>query len=490
MIMNEANEYNDRRNDDFSNDHDFLRFIQDCKEDDLSEMLSQRVVPSFLHSLRRHNIDKFSEYAVRIWTVDMLLDGLKPTTVRRYTGALHTLFLQWLETEGRSLKEDFIFTIPLSGLAGEDNGSKLATVEKNLEKVEVLGRIKVQPDTDAYLYNRAFQYLLFNPEASLQDLVALKFSDSIPDSAHIEDIVLSMKKAPQAKYVFPFQQGKKREPAIVKNLLSELHTMARRVGLTFGSSFSRDSITAIWIAAAVKEGIPYSEITGVIKKLPQEYAFLSLISPVQLTEQRKTEILNDVADYITDKTPGWFVLRLRLGVEPQDIKDRLEDRESPLRRMIQYYYPQRTLKKMENKKMVSYKKPYIPGILFFRLPYDRVAPLIAAVGDLAWCYRTSNNVSSPYSVIPKEEMRIFQRCVGEFTDDIEMDIVTMLPPLAEGDEVVIEDGSPLDGQHATVRKIRSIDGTLTYTLKLSDTEFLRWKEVSLPASHLSKVEAK
>ncbi|MDE6638841.1 MAG: hypothetical protein K2K32_11480, partial [Muribaculaceae bacterium] len=115
--------------------------------------------------------------------------------------------------------------------------------------------------------------------------------------------------------------------------------------------------------------------------------------------------------------------------------------------------------------------------------------LIGLIGDLAWCYRTTANPSSPYSVIPQEEMRIFQRCVGAFTEDIEMDIVSELPPLNVGDEVVIENGTHLDGQVATIRAVRSIDGTLTYTLQLSDTEFIKWKDVNLPASHISKVNA-
>ena len=137
--------------------------------------------------------------------------------------------------------------------------------------------------------------------------------------------------------------------------------------------------------------------------------------------------------------------------------------------------------------MISIKLPIIPGLLFIRMPYDRVTPLIAVIGDLAWCYRSTNNPSSPYSVIPRHEMKAFQKCVGEFTSDIEMDIIASLPPLEVGDEVVIEDGSMLDGQQAIIRKVRSVDGTLTYTLRLSDTAFIKWKDVSLPASHLSKV---
>ena len=69
-----------------------------------------------------------------------------------------------------------------------------------------------------------------------------------------------------------------------------------------------------------------------------------------------------------------------------------------------------------------------------------------------------------------------------------MDIVSSLPPLNVGDEVMIEDGSHLDGQHAVIRKVRNVDGTLTYTLRLSDTEFIKFKDVSLPASHLSKID--
>ena len=347
--------------------------------------------------------------------------------------------------------------------------------------------MSVKPDSPAFVFGKAFLYLLFDPFVSLKDIVAMKFSDSRPDSLHLEDIVTSMRNAPQAKYVFPLQQGKRREPAIIRDLLSELHATGRRAGLKFEESFSRESITSLWIAAAIKEDIPYAEIRGMLPSLPAMYSFLTLIPAAEVSEKRKLEILNTVAYSITNKNPGWFVLRLRSGVTPEKIKDRLKEKESPLQRQIQYYYPLRSIKKIEKKKVVATEVPVIPGLLFFRLPYDRVAPLIGVIGDMAWCYRTSNNPSSPYSVIPQAEMRIFQRCVGAFTEDVEMDIVSSLPPLNVGDEVMIEDGSMLDGQLATIRKVRNVDGTLTYTLRLSDTEFIKWQDISLPASHLSKV---
>lgn len=466
-------------------DLDFLSYVENLNRSNTSEMLASRVIPSFLHSMHRHFIDVFSEEAYRVWIIDMFIEGFKLSTVRRYSGGLHTLYKEWKQSNKDSL--EISFSVPFDEICSDETSPKIAETEKNLQSVDSLVKVKVSSDSPVYVYNKAFQYLLFNPDASIKDVVGLKFSDQLPDSPHLEDIVASMRKAPQAKYVFPLQQGKRREPAIIRDLLAELHNTAKRVGLSFKGNFSRESIHSLWIAAAIKEGISYSEVRSVIRNLPFPYTFLSLIPAAKISDQRREEIINAVAFSITNKAPGWFVLRLRSGVTPDSIKERLDDIESPLRRMIKYYYPLRTIKKVEKKKIITLQTPIIPGFLFFRMPYDRVTSLIAVIGDLAWCYRTSNNPSSSYSVIPQHEMTAFQKCVGEFTSDIEMEIIASLPPLEIGDEVIIEDGSALNGQLATIRKVRSVDGTLTYTLRLSDTAFIRWKDVSLPASHISKV---
>lgn len=465
----------------------FIDFVCNLEDESVSEMLSMRVIPSFIHSMRHHVVTDFTENSLSLWLVDMLLDGHKKSTIRRYLGALHTLYKQYKETEDAK-EPDVDFSIPFGDYYSDATPTRLKDIDKNLKATNNLSKASVKEKSAGYLYIKAFQYLLYNPLANLNDVVNLKYGDDMPDNLHIEDIVTSVRKTPQSQYVFALQQGKRREPAIIKDLLSELHKTADRAGMIFGNSFSRDSITEIWIAAAVKAGIPYRDIVGMLKRLPSVYSFLSLIpANTNITDQKKQEILSIVADTIANKTPGWFVLRLRSGVKPKDIKDRLSDKESPLQRMISYYCPMRTVKRMVNKKMKNKEMPIIPGILFFRLPYDRINPLISIIGDLAWCYRTSANPSSPYSVIPQKEMKMFQKSVGSFTSDIEVDIMSSLPPLSVGDEVVIENGSMLDGQQAIIRKVRSIDGNVTYTLRLSDTAFIRWKEVTLPAANITKL---
>lgn len=463
----------------------FLDYLENANPENMSEMANSRVIPSIVHSMRLQGSTLFSETVLKQWILDMILSGLKGTTIKRYVGALHSLYDSWHDEIVKDDKE-VDFTISKE-IYESDYRHALEELEANLISTQRLIGISIKQNSDAYVYNKAFQYLLFDPYAALQDIVNLKFTDQRPDCLHLEDIVTSMRNAPQAKYVFPLQQGKRREPAIIKDLLVDLHATVRRAGLKFEGSFSRESITSLWIAAAIKEGISYEEIRGMIPMLPNAFHFLSLIEPAKINEARKTEIMNIVAYSISNKNPGWFVLRMRSGVTPERIKDRLKEKESSLQRQIQYYYPKRTIKKIEKKKVITEETPVIPGLLFIRLPHDQVSPLIGIIGDMAWCYRTTANPSSPYSVISQAEMRIFQRCVGAFTEDIEMDIVSELPPLNIGDEVVIENGTHLDGQVATIRAVRSIDGTLTYTLQLSDTEFIKWKDVNLPASHISKV---
>ncbi|MDE6632282.1 MAG: hypothetical protein K2K23_04715, partial [Muribaculaceae bacterium] len=192
----------------------FIEYVFTLDADNLSEMLAFRAIPSMIHSIRRHGICDFSNSFVRLWTVDMLLEGLKGSTVKRYIGAVHTLYKDWVAKSGSSYDES-VFTLSLSGFDTDASAQRLKDTDNNLIAAERFVKVSVKQDSPAFLYSKAFQYLLFNPFASLRDIVNMKFADTRPDCLHLEDIVTSMRNAPQAKYVFPLQQGKRRENAIV-----------------------------------------------------------------------------------------------------------------------------------------------------------------------------------------------------------------------------------------------------------------------------------
>lgn len=467
--------------------NDFLSYVESLEDSELSEMLATRIIPSFIQSVRHHEITSFSDYALKCWFVDMTIDGFKATTSKRYIGSIHNLYKSWIEAHPDAKNYSPAFK-QLSSIVLNDNScDNLKRISDNYNKIATLAKFTSRLRGERYIANNVFQFLFYNPKMSMSELVNLKFSDPIPESHHLDDIVNSMKKMPQAKYVFQLQQGKKREPAIIRDLVKSIHSEARSAGMNFGTNFSRDSIKALWIYSALQLEIPVSEIISMVNVLPDDYKFLSVFEPAVLSAEEESDIMCRVADHVNSKTLRWFVMKLRSGVEPEDIKEKLHELKSPHLNTIKFFYPLRETKKIEKKKIITVETPYLPGILFFRLASDKVSSLMGSLGELAWCYRSSANPSSPYSAISQKEMKAFQRCIGSFTSDIEMELVSSLPQLNVGDEVIIEDGSMLSGQQATIHKIRSVDGTVTYSLRLSDTAFIRWKEVSLPASHLTKI---
>lgn len=481
-----------------SNDPDFIEYVESLPGSDISDMLASRIIPSFTGAMHRHRIRNFSQTALTYWTLEMMLRPMKASTVERYLGALHTLYKDWLgsgsrtavsEQDGDAVKNSTLnFSIPAEVVYDDSSVEEIKMTASNMKYAVNLSKINKNPLSIDHTYLHALLYLLINPEATLSDVVDMKFSDAQPESFHIEDIKLAMRKAPQAQYVFPLQQGKRRKPAILHDLVSGIRTATRAAGLEFGNSFSRESITALWIQAAISQNIPYSEIRTIVKQLPHQYSFLTMLPPVFLSKERKDEIINRVAGVFINNTTGWYVMRLRSGVTPETVKEELQHRKYPHIRQIEFYYPQRSVSKLVKKKAVKTEVPVIPGILFFRMRYDKISKMMSVIGDLAWCYRTTNTPTSPYSAIPMREMKTFQRSVGLLTADVEMDIIASQPPLNIGDEVIIENGSPLDGRQAVIRKVRSNDGSLSYTLRLSDSEFIHWKEVTVPASALTKVD--
>lgn len=467
--------------------NNFLLYVESLEASNLSEMLATRIIPSFIQSVRHHDVSAFSDFALKCWYVDMTIAGMKGSTSKRYIGAIHNLYAKWLESHPDA--EDFSssFKQIASYISNDNLTENLKRISDNYNKISTLTKYSSRLKGERLIANCVFQFLFYNPMISMSDLVKLKFSDQIPELHHLKDIVLSMKKMPQAKYVFPLQQGKKREPAIIRDLVKLIHTEAKSAGMNFGTNFSRDSIKSLWIYSALQLDIPIPEILSIVKVLPEDYKFLSVFDPTELSAEEEEDIMCRVADHVNSKSLRWFVMKLRSGVSPDDIKEKLHEQKSPLLNTLKFFYPLKETKKIDKKKVITIEIPYLPGILFFRLATDKVSSLMSSVGELAWCYRTSASPSSPYSAISQKEMKAFQRCIGSFTSDIEMELVSSLPELNIGDEVIIEDGSMLSGQQATIHKIRSVDGSVTYSLRLSDTAFIRWKEISLSASHLTKV---
>ena len=102
----------------------FIPYLHSIDQDSISEMLSARVIPSLLLSVRRHGGGAFSGLALRLWAVDMLVSGLKGSTVKRYVGAIRTLYREWLAASGFQGDES-VFTLSLAEFDNDSSVGRL-----------------------------------------------------------------------------------------------------------------------------------------------------------------------------------------------------------------------------------------------------------------------------------------------------------------------------------------------------------------------------
>lgn len=451
----------------------FEQFVESGKIASCPRMTAERVIPSFLACVRRNGNKEISDRSIRLWIVDMLLKGMKQTTCRRYVYALRSLYRD-MNVDKHSGYDPFESVKEFTEYSYKSPDKRIA------DNLSLLRRLlkKDRKDSD-WIISNVIQYLFYNVDASLEDVVSLRFGDICINCPQTDDIVESMRLSPQQKYVFPLYQGKKRNPRIISDLIVDMKTTLRSVGMDFGNSFSRESLTEMWIASALGCGISVSEIRGIIPSVPSGFAFLSLIEPAEINETRKTEIVTLVAETFNDKTIRWYVMKLRTGVTPDDITGSLPHGDNSPYKELSFYYPVRKNVRRNNKdkkKMVTRMVPYLPGLLFFRLRSDKVGKFMSGIGNMAWCYRRTNSPDSPYSYITQHEMTRFQRHIGKLTSDIEIELINHRQANI-GDKVKINGGGLLDGMEGIVREICNTDGTRTYVLRLSETSFIRWNDI-------------
>ncbi len=412
-------------------------------------------------------MESLGEDVLRIWIADMILAGLKLTTRKRYFNSIHSLC---------RARYDFSRSDPFENVREDLNRDFEVRLDEAEANLKIVGNIlRKAVDAGKYECRDIFLCLLYDVNASIRDIINFSFNNAPGKLPQIEDIAEAKKKSGRTKYVFGLRQGQARDTQICRELITELSSMLRENGMRFNASFSRDSIKEIWIAAALECGIRTEEIRSVVDTMPEGFAFLEMVTPLELTDEKKAGIIKKVADHINDNTKYWFVMRLRAGKTPDDVKELIKAKNEALYKDIRFYNPTHTVtREGRNGKRIREEVPYLPGILFFYLRRDEVGMLFNRyIGTLAWCYRYANTPDSPYSAISRREMERFQRHVGKFTEDIRMEMVTREQPLAV-DDVVKVYGGVMDGSVCTITGVKNKNGTRTYSLQLTDSTSFRW----------------
>lgn len=446
----------------------FIEHVVSYNFEASADSLVARATRSFLRTIRRHEITELTPEVLELWIVDMTLDDFQKTTRKRYFGKMAALYLEWKSAPGENPFE------ATREIAEMDHANGFSEASKNLTQVANLLQ-KERKCIDRELID-VFLYLLYNVNASIDDVINLKFEDRLADNPQTHDLIDEVRKtAGNRKYVFGLNRNNKRITQVRSELLSGLHGMLKSAGMKFDGGFSRDSITAIWMAAALRSGMSFGDIRSAVTRVPLGYHSLKLIKSGELNHQQHTIVLNQVANSINDKATQWYVMKMRAGQTPDDIKKQIQLTDSALYERMLFYYPTHTESKKDAKgKIVKKDTPYIPSIMFFKVRRDKISSLMHHIGASAWCYKESNTLGSPYCTISHQEMMNFQRHIGQFTPDIKIELVTLDQPLNIGTEVKINGGGRMVGQIGKIQSVKNANNTRTYTLALSDNEFATW----------------
>lgn len=460
----------------------FAQYVDHALSTASLEPLTSTAASSFLSSLRRHGFTDISKDALRMWIVDMALADLKLSTRKKYVGRLSSLHRQWKRQPGSNPFDAVTDAVELDFTTSNPQvTANLPLLHRLITAAPSTADNATQPYTDLFLY------LFYNPSLTLEEAVNLRF-DHCTGSCAQTDNILDRRKAhsPRSRFVFPLQQGRKRTPQILRETLEQLSAVAQLAGMKWTGTFSRSTITSLWIAAALKAGTPLLRIKSLLTAVPAEYSSLLLVPSLPLSEAERSDTIRAVANSVNSTPRQWFVMKMRAGQTPDTIRQKIHATSPETLPHIQFYHPtHRELRKNSAGKRVSVEVPYLRGILFFHTECHRVAPLMSRIGDVAWCYRHTNTPSSPYCTISRAEMQAFQRAVGQFTPDIEMHLELCSQPLEAGTPVKINGGGLLSDREAVIESVKNINGTRTYTLRLTDYLQARWTVADIHEHYLS-----
>ncbi len=406
------------------------------------------------------------------WIATLFVKGNTATTVKRYLTHLHVTFVDWQKNTFSEIQ----FKDPFKGLrplVDSENQTKSDEVQLNYNLIK---RLKT---ADAYKeqfgkWKAIFFYLLYNPEMSIEDLANLNFTDVPRYCPQSVEIVESMDSSRGRKYVFALDQPNKRITQIIREINENVGSLTRMVGMKFEDGFSRERITAIWIFAALKSGVRIDEIRAIVPVIPNEFKILEMVSPSQLSDRDRQDIICRVANRINDITTRWYVVNMRDRITPDAVKDSIKENFPSLFSQIHFFYPTHYIyREGKNKKKVKVEVPYIPGLLFIKVKSDRVGSVMNSVRNIAWGYKQLNTPDSPYSVISQRAMTDFQKHIGMFTEDVRMEMVTQKEPLAVNDSVIIH-GDSIDGSIGEITEIKEKNGIKTYSIRLTHNQSFNW----------------
>jgi hypothetical protein len=448
---------------------------------------------------QQQSIDSFSRF----------LNGV-PIRFEDITEDLLNEWLSWLFCHGYSHGTALTYTLRLSALYGKaikegliiDNGcfaavkSTLKSASKASLEVNSLSKcfnmLRQLVLTD-YSKNQGLQlakdlvlFSLYNGGLSYDQLAQYKKDDYNGHDEAVKTIVDKYSK-PKNKYLFPLHQSERTPNQLKKSVSSLFSDALNTVGIRL-SSYDDNLPTDLWALTALRCGIPSADIAGCIGIVDNVNPVYSFAKSDELSAEQKEKIYNHVSRILSKNPEDWYAMQFRPHVNYERIKDRLKSVGIIFSKS---FYPMEEIVRRIDKKLIRESRPVIPGLLFFKKRATELPELFFHIGDIAWGYRCSRSIHSPYAIIPQKSIEEYERAVGKFVDSMEAyPEGTFL--FEEGDKVEITGGEFCGHPAIFEKEVNQIEkGTykttkITYRLKLEGIQNCSWV-VELDPRQMTKI---
>jgi len=427
--------------------------IVDCFRDKIAVTQNESVKKS-----RKQAVDSFHRFM-----------GGTPVTFGDFNSSLLNEWVAWLFYKGYSLETVKVYVGRLSALYGKavkdgvavDDGcfsclkAKLRDVSPDdmevnsdpdcFKKLRKLVRADCSKNPVRQLAKDLVLFSLYNGGLTFEQLAAYKKTDYDGGDTAVLDIVERHSRG-RNKYLFPLKQSE-RTPRQLAGIIASLFSEAlKMVGINLTACTSATPCK-LWAVAAMRCGVSASDIAACMDFGGMINPVFSFAAKTELTTQRIAEIRRCVSVTLTRNPEYWYAMQFRPRVSYDMIKERMNAAGITLGKT---FYPMEEIVRRVGKKMVCESRPVVPGLLFFQSKASELPEIFFHIGDLAWGYRQTRNVRSPYAIISKKDIEIYQHTIGKFTEGMDIYPAGSVR-IEKGDKVEIIGGN-LMGRPATFVK--------------------------------------
>jgi len=415
--------------------------------------------------------DSFDESLLGEWIAHQLFYGYHTNTVAYNISKIAALYNKAVESG--MAKPNKAFSLVLAKVSDTASSRFDGLNHKEaFKRLQSIIRTDYSSQPQKQLAKDVLLFAVYNGGLTFDQIASFKKDDYTGDNEHILDIANKYSK-PKHKYLFPLNQAHSTVKQLHRSIEAMLYVLLSDVNIRL-SATPTDTALDLWCAVAMSCGISASETAACVSPRNGTNALTAFVKPSEIDSKRISDIRNQVITTLTDNPVRWYVMHFRRHVDYDMLTARLNEKGINL---VETYYPmEEIIHKVGNKKVFE-NRPVISWLLFFRERVTGLSKLYHEIGDLAWGYRQSRDIRSPYASISDKAVRDYQSAIGTLSPD-----TSILPDEAiefnEGDYLVILGGA-LNGRPAVFiskkKSSKSIErNKIVFRVRLSGGKNANW----------------